>query len=322
MKAPNLMSTVIFFASLAGLFGTAGMAGAAREDAARSAIAAQEHALMAAIEKGDSAAVANLFTLDAKLSVSSGVVSGRAGIAGFWQVALGGGLKRLVLTPSDFLGEGDVRVETGSYQAFGADRRELGHGQYLLAWVKEAGAWKISRDFAHGDTAPNAAPVPDRAGLPRDYATQLRVMGGTAHDERQGLTTVYANELAAAVAGTESAHYPNGSVIVMEFAEPLRDGEDQLLRDAHGQPLKGSITHIDVMRRGAGFGETYGASRAGEWEFASFRSDGTTLISSANAVHCAACHLKAGANKDFVFRLRSWEPVRGDRHSPVPASRQ
>jgi ketosteroid isomerase-like protein len=311
MKTPTPISMVIFFASLACAFGTAG---AARPDAARSEIAAQSQALMAAIEKGDAAAVAKIFSLEARISVPpGGVVSGRAGIASFWQAALGGGLKGLVLTPADLVGDGNLRVETGTYQAFGADRRELGRGQYLLAWVKEEGTWKISRDFAHGDAAPVATPVTSPAsggsGLPADYARRLRLLGGTRHDDRQGLTTVYANALAASVANTETAHYPDGSVIVMEFAEPLRDGEDQLLRDAQGQPLKGSITHIDVMRRGGGFGAAYGASRAGDWEFASYRADGSTLIAPANAVHCAACHLKAGAEKDFVFRQRSWEPV-------------
>ena len=68
------------------------------------------------------------------------------------------------------------------------------------------------------------------------------------------------------------------------------------------------------MRRGGGFGEVYGASRAGEWEFASYRADGTTLIEPANAVQCAACHLKAGAEKDFVLpapRLRRGSFSRG-----------
>jgi len=50
----------------------------------------------------------------------------------------------------------------------------------------------------------------------------------------------------------------------------------------------------------------YGASRAGEWEFASYRPDGSTLIPPDKAEHCAACHLNAGAGKDFVFRTRSW----------------
>lgn len=315
MKAPTLISSVLFAASLACFLGTAG---AARQDAATNAIATQSQALMAAIEKGDATAVADLFTADAKLSVpqSRGAISGRADILKFWQAALGGGLKGLRLKTEDILGDGNLRVVTGSYVALGADSRALGNGQYLLAWTRSGGQWKISRDFAHGDIAPTTARVPDRVGLPREYATGFQQMGDTVNDDSHGLTTVYANDLAATAASSERAHYPDGSVILMEFAEPQRDGEDQLLRDAHGQPLKGSIAHIDVMRRGGGFGEIYGTSRAGEWEFASYRADGSALIEPANATLCAACHLKAGEEKDFVYRLRSWAPVRETMPDP------
>jgi uncharacterized protein (TIGR02246 family) len=316
MKTPTWLSTIFLSVSLACLFGTAG---AARQDAARADIEAQSRALMAAIERGDAAAVADLFTPDAKLSVSmsGGVISGRAAIANFWQAALDGGVRSLLLTPADHLGEGDVRVETGTYRAFDAARGELGRGQYLFAWVKVGGAWKISRDFANADAtpvapaaAPAASPVADGAGLPAGYATRFKVLGETMHDERHGLTTVYANELVAAVAGGEVARYPDGSVILMEFAEPRFDGEDQLLRDGQGKPLKGPIRRIDLMRRVSATAQSQGASRAGDWEFASFRPDGTTLTSPANADQCAACHLNAGAEKDFVFRRRSWVPVR------------
>jgi len=309
MKTPGFLSMIVCFAGLASLTGATS---AARQDAARAAIAAQSRALAAAIEKGDAGAVANLFASDAQLSVSmsGGAITGRERIMNFWRAALGSGLRSLVLSPADLVGDGNLRVETGSYQAFGADRRELGRGQYLMAWVREAGVWKISRDFAQGDAAPAAAPNATRdpdPGLPPEYSTRFRALGGTLHDEQHGLTTVYANELAAAVAKTEAGHYPDGAVIVMEFAEPRRDGEDQLLRDAQGQLLKGSITHIDVMRRGGHASGTNDKSRAGAWEFASYRADGTTLITASGAEQCAGCHLKAGAEKDFVFRIRSWE---------------
>ena len=156
---------------------------------------------------------------------------------------------------------------------------------------------------------PRGAVNQDRVGFPRNYAAQFRMLGGTASDDSMGLTTVYGNEIAASVADSEQTAFPDGAVILMEFAQPLRDGEDQLLRDARGRPLKGAVAHIDVMRRGTGFGDGYGDSRAGEWEFASYRPDGSTLIPPTKSTHCAACHLKAGAGKDFVYRLRSWSPA-------------
>jgi hypothetical protein len=146
----------------------------------------------------------------------------------------------------------------------------------------------------------------DRVGFPADYHHRLRQVSDTVFLERSGLTTVYANELAASSPGFSQARYPNGSVIMMEFAKPQIDGEGELLRDAKGVPLKGEIEHIDVMRRGAGFGDAYGESRAGEWEFASYAPDGRTLQSPDKTAHCAGCHRNAGADKDFVFRTRPW----------------
>lgn len=162
---------------------------------------------------------------------------------------------------------------------------------------------------AHAEERDSArAAITAPAGLPRDYATAMRRVSDTVYNEKSGLTTVFANDLAASIADPSQQHYPDGAVILMEFAEPQRDGKGELLRDEHGTPLKGPIDHIDVMRRGPGLGAAYGAERAGEWEFASYRSDGSVRLAVDKAVQCAACHRKAGADKDFVFRMRPWLP--------------
>lgn len=146
----------------------------------------------------------------------------------------------------------------------------------------------------------------DRVGFPADYTRTLRQVSDTVFLERSGLTTVFANELAASAPGFSQARYPDGSVIMMEFANPQRDGEGELLRDRDGTPLKGEIVRIDVMRRGEGFGAVYGENRAGEWEFASYKPDGSRIAAADQTAHCAGCHRNAGADKDFVFRTRSW----------------
>lgn len=285
---------------------------AAQRDSARAAIEAQSASFTASLTKGDAAETARSFTADARLSVPGvgSVLDGRPAIEKFWQGALSGGMKSLTLTLRDLEGSGDLRVETGTYAAFGANHSELGRGEYLLVWKREDGTWKIHRDYAHPGAAVPAtnSAAADRVGLPQDYASAMRRVRDTVFDEKSGLTTVFANELAASTAGFSQQHYPDGAVILMEFAKPARDGEGELMRDARGEPLKGPIDHIDVMRRGPGFGAAYGAERAGEWEFASYRSDGSVRIASENAGHCAACHRNAGADKDFVFRTRPWLP--------------
>ena len=154
---------------------------------------------------------------------------------------------------------------------------------------------------AHSGDAP-AGPF----ALPADYTTSLRRVSDTLFDEKTGLTTVFVNELAGSVRGFSQEKYPIGSVIAMEFAQPQRDGEGELLRAPGGQPLKGKIDYVAVMRRVAGFGGIYGDERAGEWEFSTYRPDGRVQIAPDKAVQCASCHRKAGPDKDFVYRKRSW----------------
>jgi uncharacterized protein (TIGR02246 family) len=309
MKAHIFYTLSILLSSQAMLLADAQ---AVPRDSVRAAIEAQCESFTAALAKGDAAEAARKFTADAKLSVPgvSGVLEGRQAIEKFWQGALAGGMKSLKLTVRDLEGSGDMRIETGTYAAFGANDSEWGRGEYLMVWKREDGTWKIHRDYGHPSGAVSAKPAGagDRADLPKDYATSMRRVRDTAYDEQSGLTTVFANDLAASITGFSQQHFPDGAVILVEFAQPSRDGEGELLRDARGVPLKGPIDHIDVMRRGPGLGAVYGAARAGEWEFASYRPDGSVRIAFDNAAHCAACHRNAGADKDFVFRTRPWLP--------------
>jgi ketosteroid isomerase-like protein len=306
--APTLTSVLTYFALLAA---SMSIAGAARIDQTQRAIEAQAKVFMAALGNGDAPGAAQVFTAEAKLSVPAmGIIEGRPAIAEFWRGALVSGLKALELSKTDLEGEGDLRVETGTYRLFAANRAEAGRGQYLLVWKKEDGAWKIHRDFGHADTPtpampPAASTQSDRVGFPVDYRTAFKLLAVNARPDGSEIMTTYVNPLAAAVEETGQLPYPHGSVFVMEFAAPFRDGEGQLLRDSAGKLIKGEVAHVDVMRRGDGFGEGYGASRAGEWEFASYGRDGKTLIAPANAGHCAACHgMRAGVEKDYVFRSR------------------
>lgn len=284
-------------------------------DAARDAIAEQSRVFTNALERGDAPGAARVFSTDARLLVAmvDGAVVGREGIAKFWQGAMNGGLKALKLTTIDLEGEGAMRVETGDYAAIGAGGAELGRGHYLFVWRKESGEWKIFRDMGNasptpvsGGTVPSAAaPRTDGGAFPAQYAATFETLGAALADKNALVTTTYANSLAASVRNIGQIPYPDGAVIVMEYALSMKDGEGELLRDSQGDLLKGEVVRVDVMRRGRDFGAPYGDKRAGEWEFSSYRRDGSTLIAPANGVDCAACHRNAGATKDFVFRVRA-----------------
>ena len=161
MKAPTFIQAMFFFASMGSFLGTAT---AARLDGASSAIEAQWRVFSESLARDDPVAAAGVFAADAKLSVPGvdAVVAGRQAIANFWQSALANGLTGLELATTDLEGDGSIRIETGVYTALGAERKELGRGNYLVVWKKEQGAWKIYRDFGHPDAVPGAgAPVVD-----------------------------------------------------------------------------------------------------------------------------------------------------------------
>jgi hypothetical protein len=147
-------------------------------------------------------------------------------------------------------------------------------------------------------------PAVDRVGFPRDYRASLKLLSVSVKDDEPSVMTAYGNEQATAITASSQLPYPYGTVIAMEFAHGVRDGEKQIMHDASGTALKGDVARIDVMRRERGYGEIYGDNRAGEWEFASYRPDGTTLVSPEKGGTCAACHRKAGPERDFVYRLR------------------
>ena len=152
-----------------------------------------------------------------------------------------------------------------------------------------------------------AVPQVDRVGFPSQYRSTFKILGVPARTNLSPafVLTAYANDLAASVTNSAQLPYPNGSIIVMEFARPLKDSEGKPLLDANGQVQKGEVDHVDVMRRGDGFGEAYGANRSGQWEFAGYHLDGTYSTTPAKSATCAQCHLKAGATKDFVFPLKT-----------------
>jgi hypothetical protein len=146
-------------------------------------------------------------------------------------------------------------------------------------------------------------PATDRVGRP-DYSkgfTELRRFYG---DKRQRVGTVYANDRAASVTKLGELPYPHGSIFVVEWRRALIGEAGTPLRDAAGNVRSGEITQIDVMRREAGFGTDYKEVRTGDWEFASYVPDGGYAVAPDQSSLCAACHVRAGAERDFVFRGR------------------
>jgi uncharacterized protein (TIGR02246 family) len=270
----------------------------------------QRKAFAEAVARGDAARVAKLFTTDAKLMVPGlETVTGREAIQRFWQGGLGM-IKGISFAPADFTGENEgLVVETGNIKTLDEGGKEKDQSRYLVVWKREDGEWRIHRDIVNSELAP--APKEDRVGFPKDYPTKFSVLGVPVRTNTPSslVLTAYGNDLAASVTNQAQLPYPNGSIVLMEFAHVRKDSDGKQLFDANGLPQKGEVHHVDVMRRGKGFGDAYGSNRSGEWEYAGYFPDGSYSTPPAKTASCAQCHQRAGAKNDFVFPLRAQEPI-------------
>jgi len=106
----------------------------------------------AAVTQGDSAALADLYTDDARLlPPNSDMIQGREGIETFWSGGFQMGIKEVVLTTRDVLGMGDMACEIGEYDlTIQPEEQEAinDHRKYLVIWKKGTdGTWKLHVDI-------------------------------------------------------------------------------------------------------------------------------------------------------------------------------
>lgn len=152
--------------------------------------------------------------------------------------------------------------------------------------------------------APDPAPATDRVGFPANYRETFAVLRRENRAKKQQVVTSYGNAAAASVTRREQLPYPYGSVFVLETAEAAKDAAGQPLLDDQGFYQRGPVTGLHVMRREKGFGEAYAANRTGEWEYVEYKPDGSYLTAPQNSAACATCHVRAGAERDWVHRGR------------------
>ncbi|HWE35435.1 MAG TPA: glycosyl hydrolase family 18 protein [Isosphaeraceae bacterium] len=162
----------------------------------------------------------------------------------------------------------------------------------------------IARTYRSRGAADPPAPGEDRVGFPKDYATAFEVLRRVERLEKRQVVTVFGNARAASVRRVGDLPYPYGSVIVMETAGALKGDDGEPRRDEEGRLRKGDVVGLHVMRREKGLGAAYGANRTGDWEYVEYRTEGTYITPPRKSFACAACHVKAGSGRDFVYRGR------------------
>jgi Cytochrome P460 len=148
------------------------------------------------------------------------------------------------------------------------------------------------------------APAVDRVGFPKDYREKFAVLRSVNRSEKQQVVTVFGNEMAASITSADQLPYPYGSILVMETASVQKDSQGKPLLDAKGSFRRDQVVGLHVMRREQNFGEAYGKNRTGEWEYVEYRADGGYITPPQKSFACAECHVKAGRERDYVYRGR------------------
>jgi hypothetical protein len=141
--------------------------------------------------------------------------------------------------------------------------------------------------------------VADQFGI-----AQVGCIAESFRPEKQQVVTVFGNDQAASVRRTDDLPYPDGSVIVMVTAGTVKDEQGKPRLDDKGHFKKADVVGLHVMRREKGFGGAYVKNRTGDWEYVEYHPYGTYLTPPRKSFACAECHVKAGRDRDFVYRAR------------------
>ncbi len=104
--------------------------------------------LAEAVQKGDAAAAAALYTEDGKfLAPNADFFSGRDAIEGFFQAAIDGGIKGLNLSTLELEIQGDTAHEVGTYELVADGGVVADSGKFIVIWKRVDGTWRIHRDM-------------------------------------------------------------------------------------------------------------------------------------------------------------------------------
>ena len=124
---------------------------------AKTEIEAANKVTMEAFAKGDSVAIANMYADDAKLMFTGmPAVVGKAGIQSVFGGYIKGGVNKIDLKTAEVWGTEDLLAEEGAVTIYVGDQI-VGQEKFIVLWKKVGGQWKIMRDIANSDLAPQPA---------------------------------------------------------------------------------------------------------------------------------------------------------------------
>ena len=123
-------------------------------ETARGIIRENNGKFVEALQRGDSVAMAAIYSRDAWLLPQHSEPITGEDILHAWGAAIRGGVKSFNFNTQDVTGYADLLVETGNYETFAAGRQLLDKGKYITVWKRENGVLKIFRLISNTSLAP------------------------------------------------------------------------------------------------------------------------------------------------------------------------
>jgi uncharacterized protein (TIGR02246 family) len=120
----------------------------------------------AAMNAGDAAGIANLYTADAQLlPPNAPTVTGRTDIEAVWRGLIDATHPRVTLTTVEAVGGDSLAVEIGHYVLADSTGAAFDEGKYIVWWKRTADGWRMHRDIWNSDRpAAGSAAVPAPEG--------------------------------------------------------------------------------------------------------------------------------------------------------------
>src|SRR5688500_13769587 len=110
----------------------------------------------------------------------------------------------------------------------------------IIAVVSLVSVWAAAN-------GPERSEAMDRVGFPVDYRTKLTLIRRTNVPNKQQAVHVYANEAAAGLKDLAQLPYPNGSIIVFEWADAEKNPDGTPVTGEDGLWPRAAVQQIDVM---------------------------------------------------------------------------
>jgi len=106
----------------------------------------------AAMNAGDAAGIANLYTTDAQLlPPNAPMATGRAEIEAVWRGMIDAARPGVTLTTVEAVGMDSMAVEVGRYVLTDSTGAAFDEGKYMVWWRRTADGWRLHRDIWNSD---------------------------------------------------------------------------------------------------------------------------------------------------------------------------